>query len=164
MDWNAAAAVGELVGGAGVILSILYLAQQVRASSAATARSGSHDAVATTVTWLLTVAADPGLNDIWQRGLASPESLTESERSRVRVLLTALMMIWEEGHHWKLGGHIAKWNQHLFEFGHRRIVPTPGYRKLFWDDRSDFLTPELRSVLEPLLSAPPQPGPKTDSA
>lgn len=51
MSWEAVGAIGDLVGGVGVIVSIVYLAVQVRANTRATQGSASFEA---THSWALT--------------------------------------------------------------------------------------------------------------
>jgi len=159
MTWDAVAALAELLAALGVIVSMIYLARQIRTSTSATQRSGSHDVLEISTNFLLTLAVNPELSDLWLRGLRAPEALNDSERARVRHLLSVMVMVFEEGCHWSKQGHIAEWNDHLLQAGHSYIFPSPGFRELFWKDREPFVTPELRSVIEPYMRLPSPPLP-----
>jgi len=151
MTWDTVAALAELLGALGVILSMIYLAGQIRSSVAATQRSGSHDVLNTSTNFLLTLAVNPELSELWRRGLRAPQTLSDADQARMRHLLSVMVMIFEEGCHWSREGHIAAWNDHILRASHSYIFPSPGFRELFWKERQRFVTPELRSVIEPYL-------------
>jgi hypothetical protein len=93
------AAIAEIVGGAAVIISLVYLAIQVRENSIQT-KLGS----AISLNHLINEAFDPIYNNdrninIWTGGISDPSSLSEQDQAifslfmarLVHVLLTALM-------------------------------------------------------------------------
>jgi hypothetical protein len=79
MNWDAIGAIGEVVGAAGVIASLLYLAIQVRASTRASAVDAKLRAAEMRTGFIDSLINTPELNDLWLRGLADVDSLSESE-------------------------------------------------------------------------------------
>ena len=91
MDITTLAAWGEFLGGIAVVVSLVYLAGQIRQNSrqmrAATASATSqivfqHNAL---------IAQDPDLNRICWDGLSAPDSLSEGDRRRFDPLLATVM-------------------------------------------------------------------------
>ncbi len=98
MNWDAVGAVGELVGAAAVLVTLVYLAIQVRQTSLQV-RLGS----AINLNNLVNQAFDPIYNNdrnirIWTHGISSPETLNDEDQAvsslfmarLVNVLLTGL--------------------------------------------------------------------------
>ena len=69
MNWEAIGAVGEAVGAAGVIVSLLYLAVQIRGDAREKRASRTHDRSVSTGNLLLTIANNPELSEIFSRGI-----------------------------------------------------------------------------------------------
>lgn len=104
MNWDAIGAFGEIVGAAAVVVSLLYLATQMR-RNANEVKAANRSAMAGHNTQtLLTVASDPELASIFRRGQANPSLLDDDEAFRFDLLLYAIFDHWETFHsHWKLG-------------------------------------------------------------
>ncbi len=99
MNWDALGAVGELIGAAAVLATLVYLSIQVRANSLQV-RLGS----AISLNHLINEAFDPIYNNdrnirIWTHGISSPDTLSDEDQAifslfmarLVHVLLTALV-------------------------------------------------------------------------
>lgn len=82
MNWDAIGAVAEAVGAAGVIASLLYLAVQVRGSTRASAVESKLQAARMLHDFIDSLVQTPELNDIFLRGLADLDSLSEAEYYR----------------------------------------------------------------------------------
>ena len=81
MNWDAIAAVGELVGAVGVVVSLLYLASQVRqntltmrATSAASAAQSMREIIGPFL-------VDPSRSGLVARGFEDPDSLSGDEKA-----------------------------------------------------------------------------------
>jgi hypothetical protein len=87
--------IGELLGGIGVIVSLLYLAFQIRASS----RAQRSEAYARSLERLANIqsrlAQDPEFNKLLNVGLAKPEELEMHERTQFTWLCTELFGAFE---------------------------------------------------------------------
>lgn len=94
MNWDAIGAVGEIIGAVAVVISIAYLAAQIRANTRATRASASFDA---THSWALTNELVHQMSDelvaAFQRSYdpeASPDAFSEVERIRMSIHIRAL--------------------------------------------------------------------------
>ena len=82
MNWEAIGAVGEAVGAIAVVVTLAYLAMQIRQNTGAT-RAASHHAVIEALNQgNLAQARDAELAQIWVSGLKDRGVLTEVERQR----------------------------------------------------------------------------------
>ena len=91
MNWEAIGAVGEILGAAGVIVTLVYLSMQIRANARAT-RIETADRVLARVNEsqaLLIQQAD--LADIVRRGARDLDSLEPAERMRVKFFFFEML-------------------------------------------------------------------------
>ena len=106
MNWEAIGAIGEAVGAAGVVITLAYLAHQVRHNTRETKLSTIHD-LSSSYTNFLTLVADNGeLAGIWDQGLSDYESLERTQRVRFLTLMGALMRILEDCYDQFLSGRM----------------------------------------------------------
>jgi hypothetical protein len=96
VNWDAIGAVAELLGALGVIISLIYLAVQIRQNTQSV-RMTSHHGIADqfTQTTLATVH-DRDLAALVIRGVADADSLGETERARFFTFLMAILRTYEE--------------------------------------------------------------------
>ena len=82
MNWDAAGAIGEIVGALGVMASLLYLATQIKTASV----SAKVDAKLTTTGFLTqfnhNFISDPGLYHFWLRAHKGTQEFTREELAR----------------------------------------------------------------------------------
>ena len=78
MNWEAISAIGQIVGAIAVVVSLLYLAREIRTNASA-ARPAS---VSAFNRWLGQLAQNPHLAELWNRGIQDFESLEAGDRQR----------------------------------------------------------------------------------
>lgn len=89
MNWDAVGAVAEVVGAAGVLITLVYLAVQIRHNSASVDAS-TEDGVTSGFNDVNNViAADAELARIFTAGLEDPESLSDEEAVRFSFLFSS---------------------------------------------------------------------------
>ncbi len=109
MNWEAIGAVGEVLGGLGVIATLGYLAVQIRHNSRVAALAAAHSISIGFTTFLEQITLDPELSSVWSRAFDSPESLDEAERSRFDRLMVGVFLRCLDGHrHGELDAEIAQ--------------------------------------------------------
>lgn len=82
MNWDAIAAIADVVGAVGVIASLLYLAQQVRDSTRASSVEAKLASSRMYTDFIAMLVQKPELNDIFLRGRKDIESLNKDEYHR----------------------------------------------------------------------------------
>jgi hypothetical protein len=96
MSWEAIGAVGEAVGAAGVIISLLYLAVQIRGDARAKRMATSHEQSVATSGVQLAIANNSSLAELYFRGSNDFASLNGAELPRFSALLTNVFRNWED--------------------------------------------------------------------
>ena len=169
MDWNAISAVGQLIGAVGVVLSLIYLAIQVRQNTNALRLANSHNLSEAALHFATTLGSEPHRAHVFLRGLAG-DDLIESEVAQFTYLFHAWIRITENGHFQYINGTLdeelwAGWTETARSVfgspGGRRMWPTvkPRLRVSFCEfverEVLPVATPErARNFLDPLAAAP----------
>jgi hypothetical protein len=106
--------IGDFVGGIGVVVTLAYLAVQIRHSSKVAALAAGHTISLGLTEFQERIAMEPELHSFWTRALASPESLDEMERDRFGRLILGLLVRCLDAHrHRELDAGIAERFDHL---------------------------------------------------
>ena len=143
---------GEFLGGIGVIVTLAYLAIQIRRNTQEV-RSASLDAVAAShFEFQRSVWADPVLNKLWFDGMYGVE-LPEDEGRRFLFMVISLARLWERAYNKSRGGTLesGSWSGiHLELTGVFSFPGTQEYWKriqfMFPSDFVDFAENAIRKV------------------
>ena len=85
MNWDVIVAVDEIVGTLAVVISLIYLASQIRTNNKAIKQSYYQEQSRGLDTIINVLAPNPELVEIWNRGNADPDSLNATECKSVYV-------------------------------------------------------------------------------
>ena len=148
MNWDALGAIGEIVGAAGVIVSLLYLASQVRNNSRQM-RHAAAQAVLDKLNGLISqLAFTAGAGDVWSRGLSGLEALREDEELvRFSSMLLQAFWAYEEVFHYRNAGAIEDWAWTHARAPIDHFMRTPGFQQ-WWQRRSDWFGEEFRGFVD----------------
>jgi hypothetical protein len=147
-------AVGEIVGGAGVIVSLLYLARQVRAASLADQRARFEAAQDQITTWMQSVATSGELGGLVTRGLISGRSeLKPEEVLRFYLSLQQLLRSYERLCIYAEEGAMHHWLKETFETALRDLIAFPGLKQ-YWAERRHYYAPAMQREVDALMMAP----------
>jgi len=91
MNWEAISAVGEAVGAIAVVVTLIYLAVQVRRGTSATQAASIQAAAATDHEFLLTLGSDPVTAQLWASYLADPDTLPDEQKMQGHLLMASLL-------------------------------------------------------------------------
>ena len=96
MNWEAIGAGGQLIAALGVVVSLVYLAAQIRQNTRSV-RMAAHHGISNEFNQTnLTMVQDPQLLDLVSRGADDPQSLSDAERARFFGIMLALFRTYEE--------------------------------------------------------------------
>lgn len=146
MNWDAMAAIAEIVASFGVIVSLIYLATQIRYQRSESLLSAGHE-LAGQVNELYSVVSDNAeFADIFLRGMTGYNSLDSVERIRFSGFFARLMRIYESMY--------SRHRQNLLdptlwasqEEAMRDYFNYAGLRD-WWASRSHWFTPEFREFI-----------------
>ena len=150
MDIITLAAWGEFLGGIAVVVSLIYLAGQIRQNSrllrASTASATS--AANTSVNTLL--VQDPEVSRIFYDGMAEPSSLSEADQGRFNALIGMLMANLNQEYQFAQDGVIATtvWVQREQTF--RMLLQQPGFRQC-WNQLRGIYGDEFGEFVDGLI-------------
>jgi hypothetical protein len=157
MNWEAIGAVGEVLGAAGVIVSLLYLAVQIRADAKAKRAASMHDQSDAYRDFLHTMATDEDLAEIYLRGIRDFSSVTEGDLVRFGSALGFLFRVFDEAYfHWQEGNLDAHtWNG--FESPMGDMLAYPGVRD-WWSTRAHWYSEPFRELIRAKVADAGAPG------
>jgi hypothetical protein len=78
VNWEAISAIGQIVGAFAVVISLIYLATEVRSSVRATREASMRWVSDSYTRWIHQVSGHPDLRELYYRGIHDFESLEEA--------------------------------------------------------------------------------------
>ena len=151
LDITILAAWSDFIAGIAVVVSLLYLAGQIRQNSrqmqiATTVSLGESD-----LEFSKLMIDDPELGPIYRKGLADRDSLSEIERERFDALIDMIMRVFQRNYFVAQDGAFkpALWQGE--RRGNARVIQQPGSqqwwaegRQFYGDEFGDFVDGQIR--------------------
>lgn len=148
MNWEAIGAAGEILGALAVVVSLLYLAIQIRHSANATRAASRYASTQLTTDILVAIASDPEVASIFRRGQNDPDSLSDDEGLRFDMLLYAVFDQWETMYSQVRRGAMFEEDWEKYESS---VIPMylaqPGAQR-FWETASDMYPAFFREYID----------------
>ena len=95
MNWDALGAIGELAGAVAVVLTLVYLAVQIKQNTLAV-KTSSHHAITDSFNAInRLMASDPNLARIWRLGTLDLSALSEDEQISFGFMNVMVMRVYE---------------------------------------------------------------------
>ena len=138
---------GDFIGGIGVVVTVIYLAVQVRQSIAST-RSATYQSIVSAISdWSREIGADPKLARIMRVGMEDSSQLTEDEYTQYEMLVVSVTRNFENIHYQYLAGGISEsawagWSVRISTF-----FQQPGTRS-WWEHHHSGYATEFRKFVE----------------
>ena len=149
MNWTAISAVSDILGAASVVLSLIYVAAQVRHNTTQLSRAASADAIAGVRHLNENIVADPALARIFSRGVEDMNALDEDGRTRFIILMLNLLKTYEDMHYQFSKGAMEPEVWHGWEELGRIYFTRPGIRH-YWGERRQIFSPVFQAWMEGL--------------
>ena len=147
MNWEAIGAVGEIIGAIAVVLSVVYLAVQVRQNTDAVRGNATVDALAGAREVNARLIDDPTINEIFIKGIAGMDNLTPAERNRFVALMFTLFKTFEQLHYQYKCGVLAPEIWAGWEAAFRAYSSSPGGQQ-YYRERKATLSADFQEWLE----------------
>ena len=138
---------GEFVAGLAVVVSLVYLAIQIRQNTSAVRNSAYHEAIRDQAAGMDQLNSDAGLNRIWYEGLRDFGALSQDEQRRFATYATSVLRRYEnllyQTHHGAIDPHawVGVAEQLKFAFAQRGMV-------VWWRRAKNLFSPELVEFVE----------------
>jgi len=142
---------GEILGAIGVVVSLLYLAVQIRQNTRSV-RASTYEAFSESFRdFRNLLLANERLGSVWGKGLRSRSALSEAERAQFDALLMNFLRGVEVSFYQQANGlldddYYQGWLDEALV-----IWSSPGPRE-WWSENSQFFNPEFRAVWERRLT------------
>lgn len=151
MNWQTLVAAAEVVASVTVIISLIYLAIQVRLQAAEYRMMVISSLTQQWAEAVQTLAVHEDLHKIWMRGLQDIHGLSALERGRFSAILINLTQIFESLHlHFRQGKvDPVVWN--AFDTRLRDVFATPGVRH-WWSSRRHWHNRHFRGYVDDVIS------------
>lgn len=131
MDWAAVGAIGEVLGAIGVIVSLLYVATQVRANTRSIRASTYQALIDTSARITLTLGSDPQVAGVFSKGMAGVEELSPSELAQFQWLFHSGVRAFESAHFQFVNGTMESEFWKGWQEGIRGVMGSPGGRRMW---------------------------------
>ena len=135
MNWEAISAIGQLVGALAVVISLIYLARQVRSNARETQRAAMRLTLDSLNRFTQQITEHPDLAELWYRGLDDFESLEGADRTRFNSYMHAVFRTVEDVYYQRLEGHLDPRVWRGIEVVMRELNGTPGVQA-WWRSHS----------------------------
>ena len=138
LDIITLAAWGEFIGGIAVVVSLIYLASQIRQNSRLLKVSTTAALATSDIEFSKLLIADSELHRIYEEGLADRDSLPETERRRFDMFLNMMMRAFKRDYYFAQDGAINDSVWQGEKQSHLMMLLQPGARQWWgaFDQRS----------------------------
>jgi len=138
VNWEAISAIGQIVGALAVVISLIYLAREIR-SNARAARQASME---TLIGWLRQLTERPDLRELYYRGLYDFGSLKGADLVGFSALMNQLFHIFQEMYFQHLDGNLEQRVWREVEVALPEFIAYPGVQA-WWRSRSHWFSEEF---------------------
>ena len=122
MNWEAISAIGQIVGAIAVVVSLIYLAREIRTNARSARVASLHDVNR----WLGELVEHPHLAELYYRGIRDFRSLKSADLVRFSALMDQMFYIFRELYYQQLDGHLDPRLWGWARRGHAR------YQRISW--------------------------------
>jgi hypothetical protein len=145
VNWEAISAIGQIVGALAVVISLIYLANQVHSNARATRLASMRTMSDAVNRWAQQLAEHPQLRELYYRGIQDFESLDGADIVGFSALMAALFRNYEDMYYQQLEGvdvHVWRgWEAVMRDFN-----AYPGVQA-WWRTRSHWFSEEFANVI-----------------
>jgi len=152
MNWEAIGAIGEIVGAAGVIITLVYLSVQIRQNTSATNRANVRNVLESNNSALKSLL-DESVADLFIRGLKSLDTLSEIERYRFDNAFYQWVGSCEQAFIDNREGRFSADSLVVYENALTGYLLTPGGSQ-WWEERQIWFSPPFREDVNRLCKKP----------
>ena len=157
MNWDAIGAIGEVLGAVAVLLTLIYLALQIRQNTLAIQSAAAQDVHENFAEWYASTQSDPVLIDLSAKGMKDYSSLSDIERGQFIALFMSFCIHFQNAFYKWQEGSLSPELWRGWEYVSMNMLSTPGGKE-FWNDR-DYLFADAFQlyIREEIMARAPHP-------
>jgi hypothetical protein len=148
IHWDAVGAVGEIVGALAVVISLVYLASQIRIQNRESRAASVHQVIEG---YRSSISAlhEPGMADIWVLAIEDFDRLETPQRLRFLIYLTVALRSFEDGYFQWREGRLESDIWHALLMPVIDVKATRAFER-FWELRRHHFRSEFADYLDTL--------------
>jgi len=147
MNWEAISAISDLFAGLGVIVTLIYLAVQIKQNTTMMRGSAKTEQAALGQNLLLYLAEHPEMTS----KIMSGDEPTPFEAIQISYSSRAFFRTWETYAYLHEIGLLEEAEWIALQNALQRAVQMPGYKRVYQEMREE-ISPRLRTVLDPAIN------------
>jgi hypothetical protein len=152
MNWNAIGAVSEVFGVLAVVVSVVYLAAQVRKQIEEARLTASRDLAAQLGDTLQTITENGEFAAIWLNGVRDYEALPDADRIRLSFLFQRACRIMEQHYRHTARGNLdVEYNQSV-DNQYAEFFSLPGVQR-WWELSKGHFEPGFRDRIDEMMAS-----------
>ena len=155
MPWETLANISELVSAIAVVISLVYLAGQIRHNTRALEASTYHAAATSASSFTALIASNPELSEFYHRGLVGEITLDGASQERFDLLLDTLFLQHESWFTQHNLGMLPKASQDRSAKALGMVFKAEGARK-YWARRRWIFTADFVAYIDQVLKLSPE--------
>lgn len=146
MDLDLLTAISEIVASIAVVISLIYLANQIRAQTREARIAAVHE-ISEAFRNATAHTQDAALARVFVRGKTDFEALEEAERMQFISLFHSLFRVWEDAFYQHRGGRLPErvWNAMVAQYS--SYLSLPGFVKV-WQIRKHAYSDDFRAFVD----------------
>jgi len=157
MNWQAIGALSEIVGAGAVVVTLIYLAIQVRESTRASRSAAVTDATSGIQAWYQELGTNPENAALFLDGMSDPEALSNLKRFQFLMLIHSVFLGFQRSYFLSKAGTLDVGLRDSIGTAIQAVNQSPGIH-YYWRQRKIFFQPEFAAWIESLLARPPLQG------
>lgn len=148
MNWEAIGAIGEILGAVAVVISLVYLALQIRAQNLESRLAAMHE-ISVGFRDSISTFADPQMADLFTRRNCGDDSLTDAEMLQLVVGIQRIFRVWEEAYGQRMRGRLDAdiWEAMIRQYS--SYLAAPSFQRV-WEMRGRYYNDAFREFVDEL--------------
>ena len=162
MNWEAIGAIGEVLGAAAVVVTLGYLAVQIKQNSQAVKNSAAQSLLSEANESLRVASSDPSTARAVILGQTLLDELSEGEKAQFIAWVFSWMRTIEQAYIQYMQGYIDEeiWEGHRAH--HRQLINAPGIA-VWWSSRRPFYSKKFQDYMDECAALGSEVPPPTEA-
>ncbi len=148
-------AIGEVAGAAAVVVTLFYLARQIREGARQDRRMQYAQLNRDFLQLPGAIAHDESFSNVFYQGMVDPSSLSQAQRARFYSAVLITFRSLEALFHYHREGGVDDWGAASHQAAMVDLLGMPGFR-CYWADRKHWYSAEFQKEVELWLSRAPE--------
>jgi hypothetical protein len=154
MGWQEIGTLSEIIGSIAVVVSLIYLAIQIRDSAKASRSAAVTDATGGIQLWYQELGSNPATAELFLNGMADPDALSKRDQFQFVMLVHSIFLGFQRSYFLGKAGTLDIGLRDSIGTAVHAVNNQPGIH-FYWRERKIFFQPEFAEWVEQLLSRQP---------